>query len=129
MVRQSIERLHIRQIISGGIIAAACWVVLQLAGSRFAVAHLQHSNAVYGAFGLVLATIAWIYLQALVIMMSAEINVVGAQRLWPRSLLTPFTDDVELTDADRRAYALYAKIQQFKGFQQVEVSFTDHETR
>ena len=52
-----------------------------------------------------------------------EINVVLARRLWPRALLTPFTDAVELTDADRRAYDSYAKAQRHKGFQRVDVTF------
>ena len=54
-----------------------------------------------------------------------EINVVLARRLWPRALLTPFTDNVELTEADRRAYVGYARAQRHKGFETVEVTFTD----
>ena len=42
-------------------------------------------------------------------------------RLWPRALLTPFTDNVQLTDADREAYALYARMQRHKGFEKVLV--------
>jgi hypothetical protein len=49
--------------------------------------------------------------------------VVLARRLWPRALLTPFTDAVDLTDADRRAYALYAQAQRHKGFETVTVRF------
>ena len=40
-------------------------------------------------------------------------------------LLTPFTDSVDLTEADRRAYADYAKAQRHKGFQRVRVSFSN----
>jgi len=43
--------------------------------------------------------------------------------LWPRALLTPFTDAVVLTQADRRAYSLYAQTQRFKGFERVEAHF------
>ena len=56
-----------------------------------------------------------------------EINVVLADRLYPRALLTPFTDNVELTEADRRAYAAYARAQRHKGFEVVEVTFADHD--
>jgi len=49
--------------------------------------------------------------------------LVYARRLYPRTLLTPFTDDVDLTDADRRAYASYAKAQRTKGFESVHVTF------
>jgi hypothetical protein len=40
-------------------------------------------------------------------------------------LLTPFTDSVHLTEADRRVYTDYAKAQRHKGFQQVQVDFDD----
>jgi membrane protein len=52
-----------------------------------------------------------------------EINVVLTRRLWPRALLTPFTDNVELTEADRRAYASYARMQRHKGFEKVLVTW------
>jgi len=54
---------------------------------------------------------------------SAEIDVVRYKRLYPRSLLTPFTDNVELTSADRRTYSGIATAQQFKGFESVTVDF------
>ena len=44
-----------------------------------------------------------------------------ARRLWPRALLTPFTDNVRLTEADKRAYASYARMQRHKGFEKVVV--------
>jgi hypothetical protein len=52
-----------------------------------------------------------------------KVNVVLARRLYLRALLTPFTDAVELTDADRRANGDYAKAQRHKGFERVKVSF------
>jgi membrane protein len=55
--------------------------------------------------------------------LGVEINVVLARRLWPRALLTPFTDRVDLTEADRRAYAMYAQTQRHKGFETVTVRF------
>ncbi|WP_235490461.1 hypothetical protein [Frankia sp. AvcI1] len=76
-------------------------------------------------FGLVLGLMTWLYFLAVVVVLAMEINAVRAGRLYPRALLTPFTDDVELTDSDRRAYTSYAKAEQFKSFQQVDVTFTD----
>jgi hypothetical protein len=55
----------------------------------------------------------------------AEINAVRVDRLHPRALLTPFTDNVDLTAADRRMYAGQAEAQQAKGFQRVNVSFDE----
>jgi hypothetical protein len=60
--------------------------------------------------------------------LSAEINVVRVKRLYPRALLTPFTDNVELTRADRHTYTARAKAEQAKGFQQVDVSFNQPES-
>ena len=47
----------------------------------------------------------------------------AAKRLYPRALLTPFTDDVDLTSADQRAYADAARAQRHKGFEDVAVTF------
>lgn len=74
-------------------------------------------------FGIVLGLLAWIYLGALVFLMTAEVSAVRVLRLWPRSLLTPFTDRVRLTRGDRRAYRAYARTEAFKGFEHVEVRF------
>lgn len=53
----------------------------------------------------------------------AELNVVRAKRLWPRSLLTPFTDDVDLTRADKSAYTSYAQAERHKASQIIDVTF------
>ncbi len=116
--------LRFRQVVRGGVLAGLSWLALQTAGTSLARNELQHASSVYGAFGLVLATLAWLYAQALVIMLCAEINVVTSRRLWPRSLLTPFTDDVELTEADKRVYHLHAQTQRFKGFEAVRTEFS-----
>ncbi len=55
--------------------------------------------------------------------MCAQINVVRVDRLYPRALLTVFTDDVELTPADRRTYARKARAEQAKGFETISVSY------
>jgi membrane protein len=116
--------LRTRQVLTGGTIAAAAWMLLQIFGSSFVSARLGKTNAVYGIFAVVLATLAWLYLQSLILMLAAEINVVRHRRLWPRALLTPFTDDVELTPADRRAYEMYLTTQRFKGFETVNADFS-----
>jgi uncharacterized BrkB/YihY/UPF0761 family membrane protein len=50
---------------------------------------LKGASATYGLFGIVLGLLAWIYLAALIVVFCAELNVVRAKHLWPRSLLTP----------------------------------------
>jgi hypothetical protein len=54
-----------------------------------------------------------------------EIDAVRVDHLYPRALLTPFTDDVDLTSGDERVYADAARAQRAKGFQRVDVHFDD----
>lgn len=115
--------LGIRQVLPGGMVSAALWMLVQGFGSSYISHSFKHSQHLYGIFGIVLVTLAWLYLQSVILMLSAEINVVLEYRLWPRSLLTPFTDKVHLTGADRRAYRQYAEVQQFKGFETVTAEF------
>jgi YihY family inner membrane protein len=117
--------LHFRRVLRGGVFVAVCWELLQIGGGVLVAHEIKHANAVYGTFALVLGAILWIYLQAIALMLAAELNAVLQYRLWPRALLTPFTDAVTLTDADRRAYSLYAAAQRFKGFEHVETHFDD----
>lgn len=117
------KELRIRDVVTGGVIAGTAWQLLQTFGSQYVAHEVHHGGALYGVFGVVLATLAYLYLEALVLMFSAEINVVLQRRLWPRALLTPFTDDVELTAADEEAYGGYARAQRFKGWEKVEARF------
>jgi len=112
-----------RDVLVGALCAAVAWQVLQTAGTYYLQHKLRGATEVYGLFGLVLGLIAWIYLEAVTVVLAAEINVVRAKRLWPRALLTPFTDRVELTDADERSYESYANSERHKGFEEVQVSF------
>lgn len=107
----------------GAVFTAVSWQALQLGGAFYATRVLAETTALNQTFGLVLGLMGLIFLAALVAMLGIEINVVLTRRLWPRALLTPFTDAVDLTDADRRAYALYAQAQRHKGFETVSVRF------
>jgi membrane protein len=112
-----------KRLLPGAIAAAVIWQVLQFLGSYYFGHTLRNSTATYGLFGVVLGLLVWLYLSALSVVVGAEINAVLAGRLWPRSLLTPFTDDVRLTHGDRKAYASYAQTEQHKGFETVDVDF------
>ena len=89
-------------LLPGALTAALLWQILQSGGSYFFSNTLRHSSATYGVFAVVLGLLAWIYLSALAVLVGAELNSVRVRRLWPRSLLTPFTDDVQLTLATAR---------------------------
>ena len=113
----------IREIRTGAIAAAVVWQALQWAGALLLGHKLKDATATYGLFAIVLGMLAWIYLGAITTVICAEFNVVRARRLWPRSLLTPFSDDTELTPADQRAYISYARTERHKSFENIDVSF------
>lgn len=113
-----------RDLRVGAVVAGVGWQAVQMLGAYFVANTLRGRNEAYGVFGLVLGLVAWIYLLALVLVLAAEINVVAQRRLWPRALLTPFTDDVQLTAADQRAYTGYATSERHKGFEVIDVDFS-----
>jgi YihY family inner membrane protein len=117
------RRVAVRQIRAGAVAAAVTWQALQWVGTLLLGHNLKGATATYGLFALVLGLLAWIYLGAVTTVMSAEFNAVRAGQLWPRSLLAPFTDNADLTPADQRAYASYAKTERHKSFENIDVSF------
>ena len=76
------------------------------------------NSETYGQFAIVIGLLAWFFLLAQATVLCAEINVVRAERLWPRSL-----PKQPLTPADRRALAAYAFSQARVPSQAVDVRF------
>jgi YihY family inner membrane protein len=108
-----------RRLILGAVLGGIGWTILLAAGTVL-VSHYLRSDSVYGIFAIVLSLIAWIYLVVEVTIYAAEVNVVLARRLWPRSIVQP-----PLTDADRQALALFPLAERRRDEQQVAVSYTD----
>jgi membrane protein len=117
------ERRGLRETLPGAITVAVLWQVLQLVGGLYVGRVVARASQLNGVFALVLGLIALIYIASVMAVLGLEVNVVLAKRLYPRSLLTPFTDAVELTAADRRVYTENAQAQRHKGFERVDVSF------
>jgi YihY family inner membrane protein len=109
----------------GGFTIAVLWQLLQHIGTWYVTNVIQGARhqTMNQTFALVLGLMGLLYIGAIMGVLGIEVNVVLARRLWPRALLTPFTDRVDLTDADRRAYAMYTQMQRHKGFQTVTVRF------
>lgn len=114
-----------RAALPGAVVTAVLWQLLQLGSAMVARQAASQASSMNQTFALVLGLLAITYVAAIIGVLGIEINVVVRRRLWPRALLTPFTDAVDLTDADRRAYTGYARSQRHKGFQQVDVTFDD----
>jgi YihY family inner membrane protein len=91
------------EVFPGAAFAAFGFVLLQTLGGALVSHQLQNSSQTYGTFALVLGLLAWIYLQARIVVYGAELNVVRARHLWPRGLTDP------LTEADHRVYEEYQR--------------------
>lgn len=116
-----------RSVLPGAVVTALLWQGLQWIGNTYVreVIVKADGNQMNETFALVLGLIAFIFVAGVMVVLGLEVNVVLRRHLYPRALLTPFTDNVILTKADQKAYAAYAKSQRHKGFQSVEVTFED----
>jgi YihY family inner membrane protein len=108
-----------RSLVPGVVVGGVLWTLLLILGT-YLVHHFLHSDSVYGVFATVLGLLAWIYLGVQVTIYAAEINVVLARRLWPRSIVQP-----PLTEADRASLALQVLQNQSREEQLVHVSYDD----
>jgi len=115
----------LRDVLPGAALIAVLWQLLQVVGAAYVEHVVKKANEMNAIFALVLGLVALVYLAAVLAVFGLEVNVVVRKRLYPRALLTPFTDSVELTEADKRVYREYAQAQRHKGFEQVEVTFDD----
>jgi hypothetical protein len=98
---------------------------LQFLGTLYVTAVLSETTGMNGTFALVLGLMGLLYIAAVMGVIGMEVNVVLARRLYPRALMTLFTDKVELTAADRRAYTYYVRAQRHKVNEVIDVHFTE----
>jgi membrane protein len=102
-----------RAMLPGAVIAATAWQALQVIGGYLVSHQLARYSALYGVFAIVLGLLAWLFLQAQITLYAVEINVVRANRLWPRSVIRPrLVPSDRLTEADVRAYRMYLQAEQ-----------------
>jgi uncharacterized BrkB/YihY/UPF0761 family membrane protein len=121
-------RQPFRAVLPGAAAVAVMWQLLQSLGSVYVSRVIARASDMNALFAVVLGLVALLYVASLMAVLGLEINVVLAERLYPRALLTPFTDAVDLTEADRRVYTDYARAQRHKGFEHIHVSFADEPT-
>ena len=107
-----------RRLLPGAVCGAVGWTVLQTLGVFIVDRQLEQANLIYGVFAVVIVLLSWMYLSAQLLLYAAEINVVLARRLWPRSLLQP-----PLTEPDRRVLVALAETEERRPEQTIEVRF------
>jgi YihY family inner membrane protein len=104
-------------LLPGVVVAAVLWSGLQLAGGWFVSSQVRDATPAYGTFALVLGLLVWINLGATLTVLSAELNVVRARGLWPRSLLGVGRDE------DERVLGDLAKAEARDESQSIRVEF------
>lgn len=117
------RELAYRDVVPGALAAAVSWQLLQTIGVAYVGHVVKHASATNSVFAVVLGLLAFLYLTAVATVICIELNVVRVEGLYPRALLTPFTDNVDLTAGDERAYTGQAQAQRAKGFEDIDVTF------
>jgi membrane protein len=112
------SEVQTRDLLPGVVIAAILWQILQHVGGYYVEHVIRHARETSGLFAFVLGLLAWLYLGGQVTLLAAEVNVVRARQLWPRSFLSD-----PLLDADKRALTSNAEVQERIAEQNVEVDF------
>jgi YihY family inner membrane protein len=112
------EEVPARDLIPGVIFAAVLWQLLQHIGGYYVAHVVRHAQETSGLFAFVLGLLAWLYLGGQVTLLAAEINVVRARALWPRSFFS-----AQLLDADKRALISSAETEERVQEENVEVNF------
>ena len=107
-----------KQLVPGAVVAALGGIVLQALGGYIVGHTFQNASNTYGFFGVVIAMLSWIYLQAQVFLFAAEVNTVRAYRVWPRGL-----DAETPTEADDAVLKGLAETEERKSDVDVDVRF------
>ncbi len=109
-----------RDLLPGAVLFGLAWTVLQLVGGYLVSQRLQQSSEVYGTFAVVLGLLFWLFLAAQISLYAAEVNVVLARHLYPRSIVQP-----PLTEPDRVALRELAQQEERRPEERVRVEFVD----
>jgi membrane protein len=107
-----------RAMLPGAAISAVCWQLLLMAAGDIVTHQLRHAQAVAGFFGAVLGLLAWLALQATVIVYAIEFDVVRTNRLWPRSIVQP-----PLIEADKAYYSQALRTETRRPEQRLDIAY------
>jgi len=108
-----------RDALPGALISAVALQALQLLASALIAHKLNGASSKFPKdVAGVVVLLSWFYLQAQVVLLAAEVNVVRQYKLWPRALADP-----PATEADFRAYEAYAERERYRPEEDVDTEF------
>jgi membrane protein len=104
-----------REVLPGALLSGVAFFVLQELAALIISHYLQNAQSTYGHFATVITILWWFYLQSLITLLGAQLNVVLKEGFYPRSL----TGAPE-TEADHRVLRAYAGERAFHAQQKIE---------
>lgn len=99
----TVREVTIRDVLPGGILAGVAFFALQELSAFIISRHLKSAQSTYGTFATVITILWWFYLQSVITLLGAQLNVVLKDRLYPRALRKG-----PQTEADHRVLQAYA---------------------
>jgi YihY family inner membrane protein len=108
--------ISVRDVLPGAVLSGVVFFVLQQLSAFIISRHLKSAQSTYGHFATVITILWWFYLQSIVTLLGAQLNVVLKRRLYPRSLVSP-----PRTEADHRALQDYAAERTYHPQEEVKV--------
>jgi uncharacterized BrkB/YihY/UPF0761 family membrane protein len=107
-----------RDVLPGALLSGISFWVLQSVSSLIISRYLKNAESTYGTVATVITILWWFYLQSIITLLGAQLNVVLKHQLHPRGLV-----NVPDTEADRRSYDAYAKERTYHDNERVEADF------
>jgi len=98
------REVSFRDVLPGAVFSGIVFFVLQELSAFIISRHLKSAQPTYGRFATVITILWWFYLQSVVTLLGAQLNVVLKERLYPRSLVK-----APQTKADHRVLQAYAE--------------------
>jgi YihY family inner membrane protein len=106
-----------RDVLPGAVFAGIVFFILQELSAFIISRHLKSAQPTYGRFATVITILWWFYLQAVVTLLGAQLNVVLKGGLFPRSLIK-----APQTEADHRVLQAYAEERTYHPEETVDVA-------
>jgi membrane protein len=93
-----------RDVLPGAVFSGIVFFILQELSAFIISRHLKSAQPTYGRFATVITILWWFYLQSVITLLGAQLNVVLKEGLYPRSLVK-----APQTKADHRVLQAYAE--------------------
>jgi membrane protein len=102
------SELGIRRLLPGATLGAVGWAALKIAGAAYVSGQAEDANAIYGAFGGIIALLLLLYLAGRLYLYGAELTAVLAERdqgllISPEVHGVPLVDEKDLADVPSSA--------------------------